>query len=518
VFERIRCALPALCLAGAALVLAVPTASAATTRPPGVFTSINDHKVFFYAGSGDPTWIDVGGEAFDSATSADGRTAYVLVVAGAVGAVVPIEVATHSAGPAVANFPADPGGHQHIALSPDGSMAYVSAAGAIYPIDLATGGVGTPISTVRTAMALAVSPNGKLIYATVGTTLLEINPRTASSKVLDLGRPGGAIKLSSNGATAYVIGDEVTGSRARLLKVDLASWSIVDHAAVPGGSVIGLALSPDQSLLYVTGVDTPNHGMGARFYFAAPVRASDLHVGAEIFISADEPFPLAGDAAFTPDGGTLYMFTRGRGLADYLVAIDTANQAVTKSTDLSLLTHDNLGLTSAVVPADQAPVAAFRATVTCAGTATAFDASASTVAAGTIVRYAWNFGDGSTQVTTGPNVSHTYAKAGHFAVTVTETDSAGTSTTVVFDGQTVLRNGGPSARAQHTITVGTCSTPGQVPPPPTGIPAAGAPVGDDDSLALTGSNTSDALLTSGLLIALGAGLTRAGRRRTVSDR
>jgi LPXTG-motif cell wall-anchored protein len=165
-------------------------------------------------------------------------------------------------------------------------------------------------------------------------------------------------------------------------------------------------------------------------------------------------------------------------------------------------------MTSVVVPADQAPVAKFKATAACAGTATAFDASSSTVAKGTIVRYAWDFGDGTTKVTTGPKVKHVYAKPGSYAATVTETDTAGTSTTVVFDGQTVLRNGKPTARALHTVTITACAV-----SEPT-IPSSGSMAASsaDASLPMTGGNTTEALILSGLLIGAGAVLTGAGRR------
>ncbi len=70
----------------------------------------------------------------------------------------------------------------------------------------------------------------------------------------------------------------------------------------------------------------------------------------------------------------------------------------------------------------QVPTANF----TVAGTelARTFDARSSTAAAGrTIASYAWSFGDGSTA--TGAQVTHPYAIAGDYPVTLTVTDSAG---------------------------------------------------------------------------------------------
>jgi PKD repeat protein len=106
----------------------------------------------------------------------------------------------------------------------------------------------------------------------------------------------------------------------------------------------------------------------------------------------------------------------------------------------------------AITP-DQAPVAELSVADASLGSASIFDASASTVACGTIASYAWNFGDGHTTTTTTPTATHTYAAAGQYSATVTETSSGGTSTTQVFTGNTLSRNGGPSAATSQVVSV-----------------------------------------------------------------
>jgi LPXTG-motif cell wall-anchored protein len=80
---------------------------------------------------------------------------------------------------------------------------------------------------------------------------------------------------------------------------------------------------------------------------------------------------------------------------------------------------------------------------------------------------------------------HTYSTAGTYVVGLTETSSGGTSTTRVFTGQTVLRNGGPQAVAGGSVeipaatggTTTTTSGGGTTTPvtlPPTGPGAANA--------------------------------------------
>jgi len=54
-----------------------------------------------------------------------------------------------------------------------------------------------------------------------------------------------------------------------------------------------------------------------------------------------------------------------------------------------------------------------------------FNATGSTPNGGTIINYAWNFGDGNITVTTDPIITHTYAFSGLYNVTLTITDSEG---------------------------------------------------------------------------------------------
>jgi len=72
------------------------------------------------------------------------------------------------------------------------------------------------------------------------------------------------------------------------------------------------------------------------------------------------------------------------------------------------------------------------------GTTITFDASASVDTTGTIERYAWEFGDGSSD--TGETVEHTYDSTGDYDVTLTVTNDSGKSAEVT---QTVPTGRGP---------------------------------------------------------------------------
>jgi PKD repeat protein len=82
------------------------------------------------------------------------------------------------------------------------------------------------------------------------------------------------------------------------------------------------------------------------------------------------------------------------------------------------------------LPANQSPVAGF--TYTCTGLSCDFDASGSSDPDGTIVSYAWEFGDNSTG--SEDTTSYTYATAGTYDVVLTVTDDGGAADT---DGQSV---------------------------------------------------------------------------------
>ena len=77
----------------------------------------------------------------------------------------------------------------------------------------------------------------------------------------------------------------------------------------------------------------------------------------------------------------------------------------------------------AITP-DQAPVAHLSVAPAEVGQPTGFNASASTVAFGTITAYAWDFGDSSTATTSGPTTTltttHTYATPGPYKATVAQ--------------------------------------------------------------------------------------------------
>ncbi|MFL6101250.1 MAG: PKD domain-containing protein, partial [Actinomycetales bacterium] len=437
--------------------------------PAAIITNLATDETYFYDGvGGDPSAVSTGvwGADEDAAVSPDGVTTYVLRGDNYFGPgqldLIAVDTATQAVRGVIASIGTSETRASRLALSPDGTMAYVGSGDSLTRITISARVADPPIALGGDLHAVAVSPDGRFVYASAGNRFLKVNPRNGSiQSSLDLGQLAGAIKLSADGATAYVIGDIVGSSGAVLFKINLQSFTISNQVGLPGSTAsgagstkLGLALSPDQHLLYVVGGDAAN-----RQYFALPVDALYLLAGQVVPIQNTVPWPVVNDAAFSPDGSKLYTYTRGeQGAVDLLVTIDVPSNTVTTSYNLGALYSSDL--TSVTTPPDQAPVAAFTSTLVCPTGASTFNASGSSTPSGSIASYTWDFGDGTAQVTTpSPAASHQFAGVARYQVRLTVTNSAGTSTTVVSDGQTVLHNGGPSATVRNAVRIPACSGP-----------------------------------------------------------
>lgn len=150
---------------------------------------------------------------------------------------------------------------------------------------------------------------------------------------------------------------------------------------------------------------------------------------------------------------------------------DLTNEATTKdasftfaaagSVPVRLIVSDAEGLADTVInnvtvapatPGNVNPVASFELATACtAGTPCGFH-STSTDADGTIATAAWQFGDAETGE--GIDVTHTYAAAGTFQVTLTVTDNVGGTGTVT---QPVIVSPAASQDCTTTGTVVDCS-------------------------------------------------------------
>ncbi|TWI51602.1 GH18 family chitinase [Pseudoduganella flava] len=133
-------------------------------------------------------------------------------------------------------------------------------------------------------------------------------------------------------------------------------------------------------------------------------------------------------ASRDPDGRIVtYLWAFGDGTQAKGAKLAHAYKAAGTYAATLTVTDDRGGIAKLNVPVtvvgNLAPVAAASTRPVSGKLAIEFDAAASTDSDGSIARYVWNFGDGTSG--TGVYASHTYAQAGHYTATLTVTDNLG---------------------------------------------------------------------------------------------
>jgi YVTN family beta-propeller protein len=422
------------------------------------------------------------------AATAGSSTAYTVYVGNlASQTITPINAATNATSPTTTiNSPSA------VAITPDGKTALVtnSGPGTVTPITLATMAAGTPINVGNNnPSAIAITPDGTKAYvANYGGsgTVTAITLSNGATSTIPVGKKPIGVAITPDGATAYVANQQ----DGTVTPITTAT----DHPGAPinvggaGAVTDGVAVSPDGTAVYAV-----NNGLNS----VVPITVATNTPRTPIRGIITHPTAIA----ITPDGSTAYItefgasgsvpgqvvpmtlsnsslgtpIAVGNGPYDITITPDQASAYVADSnnggagavTQIALSTN-TAGSTIAVgngpeavaITPDQAPIASFTVASGAAGTARSFDASASSVAYGSITNYRWNFGDGTTLATATPATTHSYASAGSYTATLTETDSAGTSTSQVFTGRTMSRNGGPSAQTTRTLTINAGVTTG----------------------------------------------------------
>lgn len=329
-----------------------------------------------------------------------------------------------------------------VAITPDGTKAYVTNKGTDSPnsgqvtvFDLIKNKALTTIPVGIAPYGIAITPDGTHAYVTNlgrvnvedGTTLTKINlnTNTVVGTVSGLINPN-TIAITPNGKKAYVSSSQ----NPTIYVVDLITDTV--SATISTRNTQGIAIMPD----------------GTRAYMANPddnsVSVIDIATDQLIDIISVGTKPL--NLSITPDGKKVYVMINGNPLeVGNQTIIDTSTHTIIETIETPFY---SLGI--AITP-DQAPVATFKAKKTDRKRKWIFNARASHSPTGKIQNYRWDFGDGEIINTSRPIISHTYAKAKSYVVRLKVTNSAGTSTSKVFTGQTLSRNGGPSARTSIRI-------------------------------------------------------------------
>lgn len=425
------------CAALLGVIAALSMATAAMARPVTAYVVnyADDTVTPIDLGTGTPgAPIPVGAGPTGIAITPDASKAY--VANGSAHTVTPIDLATNTAGPAI------PVGFQpfSIAITPDGRTAWVANYGnvihdpvngpgpSITSIDTVTDKAGPtirvpdPYATFSSARSANVSPDGTTLYLTGETyvTPFDLVSGTFGTPKYNVCNARRSV-LSPDGAR-LITADWCQGITIR----DTPAFELEGFRGPPSGGANDIVLAPNSATISYVGWG----GGVIPFDWDQSVLAfgTAIPVGGSGVVSG---------VAITPDGATV--------IASRLFDQSVRLVSTATSTAGAIIPVGGNPGAIAVTP-DQAPIARLSVTRAPAGSPTTFDASASTVAFGTIASYAWDFGDGTTAVTTTPITTHTYT-GGSYTASVTLTSSAGTSTGRVFTGQTMTRNGGPQARA-----------------------------------------------------------------------
>lgn len=395
--------------------------------------------------------VPVGAQPGAVAITPDGRTAYVTNAGS--GSVTPVTIASSLPGPAIAVGTTP----EALAITPDGTAAYVvdAAENRVRRITVATGAVGPPIAVGNAPSAIAIHPDGTRAYVANAadntvtpidlTTGIAGNPVAATGLVNPV-----AVAVHPAGNVAYVVSGGTPTSAGGVTSFDLSGATPQPVQTVGAGGVgarpTAIAVGPSGTAAYVTTA-------------AGTVVRLTLN-GAVMTVAANTPVAasLAG-IAISPDGGAAYATGTANGPGGAFAAVVPLR--LTPAVQVGTAVAVGAQPRGIAITPDQAPVAQLSVLPSSPQPAPAtvtLDASASSNPSSPIVRYDWAFGDGTTASTTTPAIAHTYAVTGSFTATVTLTDAAGTSTTQVFTGQTVSRNGSAQARAAGVVVV-TSDTP-----------------------------------------------------------
>jgi DNA-binding beta-propeller fold protein YncE len=461
--RSVRAAFP---VAAAAALLGLPAASQARSAESGQAAAASSGPIAYVTGDLNRVFtFNTGTNKFgptialpssvaltdydELAITPDGSTVWVAADGNGSlsGALVPLDTATNTAGTPITLTGTTP---VELAITPDGKTAYVAnevGSGGLIPVNLTTRTPGATISldghgvSGAAPVSVTVSPDGKKVYVGVesngGEYIVPVATATNTA-----GTPIGPVDIyptscaiAPNGATLYCVdGGYPPPGGPGVLPVTTKTGTVGSLIAL-GGEAVSLAISPTAKLAYAV-----TAGAGTISPIALPAGTPTSPIS--------EPSPLNGlpeEIAFTPQAKTAYL------------QVGNEIQKLTVATGALATPVPAPGGGSAAelaIAPDQAPVASFTVTPAHAGSATSFDASASTSKTSPITKYSWLFGDGSAAVvTTTPTTTHVYANAGTYTATLTLTDRGGTSTKLVFTGQTVSRNGGPQAKTARQLTV-----------------------------------------------------------------
>jgi len=394
----------------------------------GIISAINQDAITLFDTANNTIngTIPLPSDSLSAIITPDGTAIY--AAASDQGLVYVIDVATNNIIATISMSVAGPGAFD-IIVSPNGKRIYVSNlnSGYVTVIDTATNAVISDILLSPGLGALSITPDGSTVFVvnfnSADVTLIDTVSFTAGTSI-PVGFTPGATAITPDGTTAYVTSAFAINNNITI--IDVTTQSVIGTIAFPvGAGPYGASILPAKKTMYVANIED------------ATVSVVDLSTNSIIntinAVPGSRPFWVAS----TPDSKKIYVINE---TTDNVTPIDVA-------TNIAGPNFANIPgqIQDIVMSPDPAPVASFIGSIQPPVLATIFDASASLSPIGTIVSYEWNFGDGTTIVTSSPIVNHIYSTTGSFNVSLRVTNSAGTSTSKVFSSRFMSNNGGPTA-------------------------------------------------------------------------
>ncbi|GHB73426.1 hypothetical protein GCM10010377_74830 [Streptomyces viridiviolaceus] len=350
-----------------------------------------------------------------------------------------------------------------LAFSPDGTKLLATVggkeSGTIRALSVSSTGTLTPLGAPLTIPGTSyltqpvVTPNGRYVFASSFSastvTAYAIGPSglTQVGQSLDAGKGPAIPGITPDGRFLYLTNEQGNTITGFAVGTDGSLTPTPGSPYATGGLPHGIAVTPDSKRLYF-----PEAGNGKinGFQIAADGELTPL---ANLPVAAPAN-TMPGLVLLSPDTKKLFVVdvlatSLTSKVHSYNIATD-GGLAPTglPSTDTGVLFSDG---PNTVMTPNQGPTAQVR-TVHSSGTTGVFSASGSADSDGSVVKYRWNFGDGTTATTTTPEVTHTFGSTGTRTVSVTVVDDEGCSTTRVFTGQVVTCNGGTKARSATQVT------------------------------------------------------------------
>jgi PKD repeat protein len=314
-------------------------------------------------------------------------------------------------------------------------------------------GDGTTASGIRVDHAYDQPGRYRVILTTTNSAGLSAS---ADHDIRIEGQPRAVINAPSQGQVGQPITFSGSGSNVGNNAIVRFAWNFGDGASANGQTVTHVYAQPGSFVVTLT--VTTNQGLSdtasQTIYISQVVQAPTAIISAPNQGTAGRPLTFDGTHSAAGSGQIIsFAWSFGDGAsANGPVVTHAYAQPGTYTVILNVTNSNNLTATATqtitVGQATQPPTAVINApNQGTAGQPVAFDGSGSTPGSGQIVRYEWTFGDGATG--SGATVSHIYARAGNYTVSLKVTNSDGRTATAEL---TIYVN--PAARPPTAVING----------------------------------------------------------------